>query len=83
MDMCTLNGKVIGTVDTYTHIGVIMHSKSSTNLSLAVDETMQTARKTTYSLMGRISWDNGINQTVGLQICEIYVKPRLFMDWDA
>ena len=26
MDMCTLNGKVIETVDTYTHIGVIRHS---------------------------------------------------------
>ena len=65
MDLCTLNGKVIETVDTYTHIGVIRHSKSSTNLSLAVDEAIQTARKTTYSLMGRISrdkWNQANNQ---------------------
>ena len=78
LDMCTLNGKVIETVDTYTHIGVTRHSKSSTNLDIAIEEAIQTARKTAYSLMGAgFHGINGINPTVGLQLWEIYVKPRL------
>ena len=78
LDMCTLNGKMVETVDTYTHIGVVRHGKPSTNLSLAIEEAIKTARKTAYSLMGAgFHGMNGINPTVGLQLWEIYVKPRL------
>ena len=78
LDTCILNGKVIETVDSYTHIGVARHSNYSTNLTLAVDEAILTARKTAYSLMGAgFHGVNGINPTIGLQLWEIYVKPRL------
>ena len=78
LDMCTLNGKMVETVDTYTHIGVVRPGKQSPNLSLAIEEAIKTARKTAYSLMGTgFHGMNGINPTVGLQLWEIYVKPRL------
>ena len=78
LDMCKLNGEVVETVESYTHIGVIRHSKPSTNLSLAIEEAIKTARKTAYSLMGAgFHGMNGINPTVGLQLWEVYVKPRL------
>ena len=78
MDMCRLNGKAIETVDSYTHIGVTRHNNQSTNLTIAVDEAIQTARKTAYSLMGAgFHGVNGLNPTIGLQLWEIYIKPRL------
>ena len=78
MDMCRLNGKAIETVDSYTHIGVTRHNNQSTNLTIVVDEAIQTARKTAYSLMGMgFNWVNGLNPTIGLQLWEIYIKPRL------
>ena len=46
MDMCKLNDRVIETVDSYTHIGVLRHKNLSTNLALAIEEAFQTARKT-------------------------------------
>ena len=65
-------------MDSYTHIGVARHSNYSTNLTLAVEEAILTARKTAYSLMGAgFHGVNGINPTIGLQLWEIYVKPRL------
>ena len=56
LDVCKLNGEVVETVESYTctHIGVIRHSKPSTNLCLEIEEAIKTARKTAYSLMGRV-----------------------------
>ncbi|KAK3085377.1 hypothetical protein FSP39_002384 [Pinctada imbricata] len=71
-----LHGKEIEIVEDYKHIGI----KRTTNTQGQghIDEAISIGRKTTYALMGAgLHGYNGINPKIGLQIWNIYIKPRV------
>ncbi|CAG2216073.1 unnamed protein product [Mytilus edulis] len=79
-----LNGKLMATPTSSTHLGIERDNTSNTGTKLVVKKRIITARRTVYALMGAgLHGLNGVNPKAAIHLIQTYVLPRLLYGLDV
>lgn len=80
----SINNVPITIANEFTHLGVQYNMESSSITTPTIDSRLNTARKTTYALMGSgFHGVKGLKPSVSLHIFETYVIPRMTYSLEA